>query len=309
MSFQQCRTPPSSVANILFFIDHRCCPQYLAFRERCDVLAQVACVNKQWNQLAIPLLWSDVDLLAVLKLLPQEAWYFYNDESPKNGSVVGRHSVALATGMWSHDAKDFTRPTFVLRSTTRPNDWLPLIHYTAPGVLRRLDVSVEGSPNDIPKDCIEPLLGFRELRELYLRLGFDYAEFPALTVADVCRIACAWSSLERLVLDVRCPASSLLALAGSCPMLVSLAVGIFVDEELGRMSADIGLPQSRSLESLTMSGYFDHREVVLCAFAKRVFPQASQTIVRLEEVESIGEDADFSERFDEEDISMEVDEE
>ncbi|TRM59655.1 hypothetical protein BD626DRAFT_152009 [Schizophyllum amplum] len=189
-------------------------------------------------------------------------------------------------------------------------DVIRLIASTAgPGVLRRLDVSVEGSPDDIQMDCIEPLLGFCELRELYLRPAFDYAGFPALTVADVCRIACAWSSLEHLVLDIRCPASSLLVFAKGCPMLVSLAVGIFVDEELGRMSADIGLPQSRSLESLTMSGYFDYREVVLCAFAKRVFPQASQTIVRLEEVERIGEDIDYSDRFDEEDISMEVDEE
>ncbi|TRM55825.1 hypothetical protein BD626DRAFT_576462 [Schizophyllum amplum] len=99
---------------------------------RCQVFAHMALVNWQWHDIVSVWLWRDVSLVSVLKLLPDDAWYFYDYYEildAYSGSLPD-HVYAKEIGEWSHAQRVLANPIFVLARPISEDEWKGLLRYT-----------------------------------------------------------------------------------------------------------------------------------------------------------------------------------
>ncbi|KAI5885157.1 uncharacterized protein SCHCODRAFT_02521085 [Schizophyllum commune H4-8] len=94
---------------------------------RYPMLASACLVNKLWRALARERLYAKIDLSVVLRLLPEDAWYIYDD--PGDGGDLqptqddlNRHHVTKNEGL--------RHPTLTLRRAITQHDWATLSHLT-----------------------------------------------------------------------------------------------------------------------------------------------------------------------------------
>ncbi|TRM55121.1 hypothetical protein BD626DRAFT_579536, partial [Schizophyllum amplum] len=107
-----------------------------SYRWRCHCLAQAARVNWLWHGIASARLWENVDLISVLKLLPPDAWHFY-DYFRFGKCRMGLMSVqesALQRSRWpeywNHRWRDIKDPVFTLTRPISEGEWCSLLRYT-----------------------------------------------------------------------------------------------------------------------------------------------------------------------------------
>ncbi|TRM55939.1 hypothetical protein BD626DRAFT_636141 [Schizophyllum amplum] len=103
-------------------------------------LASAMRVNRLWYDIAADYLWESVDLLAVLRLLPDDAWCFregnesvFDETRPASaGSERRQDDAAIPTVIKSWKAAcDLTNPVFVLLRGIEPSEWENIMHYTS----------------------------------------------------------------------------------------------------------------------------------------------------------------------------------
>ncbi|KAL1726428.1 hypothetical protein EV714DRAFT_287211 [Schizophyllum commune] len=89
-------------------------------------------VNKLWEAVAHPRLWSDVDLPAVLMRLPEDAWHIYNDNrAPARTRSMGtKCDASTQTDEWNHSSKGLAHPTFTLLRAISSDEWMTILPFT-----------------------------------------------------------------------------------------------------------------------------------------------------------------------------------
>ncbi|KAL1759108.1 hypothetical protein FB107DRAFT_287992 [Schizophyllum commune] len=97
------------------------------FTGRYPTLASACGVNKYWCSLARERLFAKIDLSIVLRLLPRDAWYIYDDQGDGRDlhptpEDLRRHRILTAEGL--------ERPTLTLRRVITQDDWVSVSHLT-----------------------------------------------------------------------------------------------------------------------------------------------------------------------------------
>ncbi|KAI5888110.1 uncharacterized protein SCHCODRAFT_02751316 [Schizophyllum commune H4-8] len=89
-------------------------------------------VNKLWEAVAHPRLWSDVDLTAVLMRLPEDAWHIYTDNrAPARRRAIGtKCDASTQTDEWNHSSKGVPHPTFAFRRPIANDEWMSILPFT-----------------------------------------------------------------------------------------------------------------------------------------------------------------------------------
>ncbi|TRM55940.1 hypothetical protein BD626DRAFT_576243 [Schizophyllum amplum] len=183
------------------------------YRWRCHCLAQAARVNRLWHRFASTRLWENVDLLSVLKLLPPDAWYFYNHFQVKCRIGVTLQEFTLQRDKWpeywSHQWRDIKDPTFALTRPISEGEWCAVMRYTRYIKTLRLNYKTACADKDgpeldnvsfdqetvyfaiaanLPRVCVFPQLETLIVHELCneaAALRFVFASAPSLAFANV----------------------------------------------------------------------------------------------------------------------------
>lgn len=103
-------------------------------------LASAVRINRLWHDVAANYLWESVDLLNVLKLLPDDVWCFHErDEAPfdKNSSASAESeqheddAIIPSVINGSKDEGAFNNPVFILLRAIKQSEWEGVMHYTS----------------------------------------------------------------------------------------------------------------------------------------------------------------------------------
>ncbi|KAL1658570.1 hypothetical protein GGF50DRAFT_120731 [Schizophyllum commune] len=81
-------------------------------------------VNKLWEAVAHPRLWSDVDLPAVLMRLLEDAWHIYDDNR------TPARDASTQTGKRNHSSKGLAHPTFTFLRPISNDEWMTILPFT-----------------------------------------------------------------------------------------------------------------------------------------------------------------------------------
>ncbi|TRM55835.1 hypothetical protein BD626DRAFT_576470 [Schizophyllum amplum] len=186
--------------------------EYLSKDDASVTLARARCVNRLWCSSATHRLWRKVDLSAVLRLLPRDAWFIYEDDGRDDEDSDGdiqmdkqgsRHLIAYERGEYSHRSDDFENPTFILRRLITEDEWSALLPFTR-HVKFLYTIGGPGDPDSLPSlvgisfkavvvydtlsRCLPSFQLFPQLEELVV---LDYGNNPEsmrLFDSDVLRV-------------------------------------------------------------------------------------------------------------------------
>ncbi|KAL1702520.1 hypothetical protein EV121DRAFT_293210 [Schizophyllum commune] len=137
--------------------------------------------------------YDHVDLAVVLRHLPHDTRYMYNDDRTANDwehltesedlSADDRADRALASGRYGHQPSDYEHPVFVLRRLINPDEWSSLLPKT--GMVQRLKTISGATNSDKLRSAWGGLYMHYQVYSTLLSCLPDICLFPKLRALDV----------------------------------------------------------------------------------------------------------------------------